>query len=68
MNDLVEVRCPLKSKKDNKEYACNKLAVRVKPGASGVAYCPVHKQEFPFEVVDPAKGEPLFASEDSPQQ
>lgn len=57
--NLVEVRCPLKTTKGDKQYDCNKLAVKVQEGTAGVAFCPAHKQEFNFDVIAQNRSEPL---------
>lgn len=51
MTNLVDVRCPMPSKRNAKE-SCNKLCVRVTPGSSGTAYCSRHDSSFDFQVDD----------------
>jgi hypothetical protein len=49
---LVEIRCPyyVTSKKNGREYPCNRLCVKVNPGSSGEAHCSSCKRGFQFIV------------------
>lgn len=48
---MIEVRCPfgVQSKRGH-NYTCNRLCVKVAPGASGEAYCTACKKTFEFEI------------------
>jgi hypothetical protein len=49
---LIEIRCPydVTSKKNGRDYPCNRLCVKVSAGAQGEAWCSSCKRGFEFAV------------------